>query len=125
MAKANIDDESNIRKRSYRFALDVVSFCKELPNKRIYWTIVDQLVRSAMSVGANVFEAIAASSRKDFINFYRIALKSANETLFWLMTLEDSRLEDVDVERIKLLIDEAKQLCKMLGKSIVTLQKKQ
>jgi len=47
-------------------------------------------MRSATSIGANVIEAQAASSRKDYINFFNYALKSANECKFWFGLLRDS-----------------------------------
>ena len=60
--------------------------------------IADQLLRSATSIGANTVEAQAASRRKEFIKFYEIALKSANETKYWpnilgasLLTLKGKR----------------------------------
>lgn len=117
------DEKLNTRKRAHAFALKVISFCQTLPNQRIYWTIVDQLIRSSMSIGANLFEAIAAASRKDFINYYQMALKSANETLYWLYILRDSSLEEVDREIVQELILECDQLCKMIGKSIISLKK--
>ena len=52
--------------------------------------ISDQLLRSATSIGANVIEAQAASSRKDSTNFFNYALKAANECKFWLGLLRDS-----------------------------------
>jgi four helix bundle protein len=63
-----------------------------LPNKRSAWIIIDQLIRSATSIGANLIEARAASSRLEFKRFYEISLKSANETKYWLCLLRDARL---------------------------------
>lgn len=66
-----------------------------LPSKRSAWVITDQLnqlIRSATSVGANLFEARASSSRLEFKKFYEIALKSANETKYWLCMLRDAKL---------------------------------
>mgnify|MGYP003866386553 CR=1 FL=1 len=61
-----------------------------LPNKKVYWVISDQLLRAATSIGANIVEAKASSSKRDFIKFYEIALKSANETKYWLGLLRDA-----------------------------------
>lgn len=81
-----------------------------------------QLLRSATSIGANVIEAQAASSRKDFTNFFSYALKSANETKFWLCLLEDSA--KIPRAAITPLLDEATQLANILASSIMTLKGK-
>lgn len=85
----NAKIKSDIRKRCYLFSLDVINFLDRLDVKRIYFSITDQLLRSTTSIGANIIEAKSASSKKDFINFYQIALKSANETKYWLCLLRD------------------------------------
>ncbi|KAF0121585.1 MAG: hypothetical protein FD151_1162 [bacterium] len=82
----------------------------------------DQLLRSATSIGANIIEAQAASSRKDFRNFLNHALKSANETKFWLGLLRDSGKKTG--EEINPLMKEAKELANILASSILTLKGK-
>lgn len=88
----------------------------------MYWTISDQLMRSATSVGANIIEGKSASSRKDFIKFYEIALKSANETKYWLGLLRDAT--DADKPAARALLLEAEEISRMLGASIITLKNK-
>jgi len=63
---------------------------QRLTEKRVYWTVTDQLIRSATSIGANIIEGKSASSKKDFIRYYEIAFKSANETKYWLGLLRDA-----------------------------------
>jgi len=82
--------KENIERRVYRFALDIIEFIEQLPKGQASYIISDQLLRSATSIGANVVEAQAAASRKDYTNFFAHALKSANETKFWLGLLRDS-----------------------------------
>jgi len=82
--------KSVFKDRVYRFALDVIGFVDGLPAEQISRIITDQLLRSTTSIGANVIEAQAASSRKDYTNFFTYALKSANECKFWLGLLRDS-----------------------------------
>ena len=67
-------------------------------------------------------EAKASSSRREFIKFYEISLKSANETVYWICLLRDSSTECKD-ECIQLL-QEAKEISKMIGASILTLKGK-
>jgi four helix bundle protein len=74
----------NIRHRCFHFSREVDRFVDETKYKMVFHSIFDQLIRSATSIGANVVEGNAGSSKKDFANFFKIALKSANETKYWL-----------------------------------------
>ena len=93
-----------------------------LPNKKVYWVISDQLLRAATSIGANIVEAKASSSKRDFIKFYEIALKSANETKYWLGLLRDAAQTDKD--KTNQLLMEVEEISKMLGSSLLTLKNK-
>lgn len=117
-----LDVKTNTKYRAYQFSLAVINLVKEFPSNKIYYIFTDQLLRSATSIGANLIEAKAASSKRDFIKFYDIALKSCNETNYWLCLLRDSGL--VKEERLKLLIDEISEISKMVGSSVLTLKGK-
>ena len=80
------------------------------------------MLRSATSIGANIIEAQAASSKRDFVNFLNHALKSGNETKFWLALARD--LDSQLSEEINELLKEADELVKILGSSISTLRGK-
>ncbi|HVK96441.1 MAG TPA: four helix bundle protein, partial [Flavisolibacter sp.] len=80
----------NIRHRCFHFAKEVMKFVSECKYERIHFSIFDQLIRSATSIGANVVEGGSGSKKKDFINFFHIALKSANETKYWLCLIRDT-----------------------------------
>jgi four helix bundle protein len=84
--------------------------------------ISKQLLRSAMSIGANVVEAKAASSRKDFTRFFHYALKSANESLYWLCLLRDAI--EIKSSELGVLISETDELSKILGACLLTLKNK-
>jgi four helix bundle protein len=118
----NSNLKTNIKYRAYCFSLIIIKFVNNLPKEKVYWVIVDQLLRSATSIGANIVEAKASSSRKDFIKFYQIALKSANETKYWLCLLRDAKL--VDNQKIENIIKEAEEISNMLGSSVLTLKGK-
>ena len=75
----------NIRHRCFHFSKEVIRFIKDTRYDKIYHSIFDQLLRSATSIGANVVEGSAGSTKRDFTNYYAIALKSANETKYWLV----------------------------------------
>ena len=106
--------------RVYRFALDVIGFVDRLPAEQTSRIITDQLIRSTTSIGANVIEAQAASSRKDYTNFFTHALKSANECKFWLGLLRDSGRGDK--QTINRLVKEATEIANILAASILTLK---
>ncbi|OGY38986.1 MAG: hypothetical protein A2391_03115 [Candidatus Brennerbacteria bacterium RIFOXYB1_FULL_41_13] len=74
--------KSDLKQRCFNFGLRVIGLVDTLPNKRSFWIISDQLLRSATSIGANLVEARASSSRLEFKKFYEISLKSANETVY-------------------------------------------
>lgn len=114
--------KSELKYRAFKFSIRIVKFVSLLPNKRIYWIIVDQLARAATSIGANIIEAQAASSKKDFIKFFQIALKSSTETLYWLCILRDST--ETDKKEIESLINEGKEISNILGASLLTLKGK-
>lgn len=116
---------SNLRDRSHDFSLDIIWFISEIPRSDIHRVVSDQLLRSATSIGANIIEARAASSRKDFVKFYEISLKSANETRYWLGLLIDSGIISNSSEKKAVDLDtEAEELCKMLSSSLLTLKGK-
>ena len=93
-----------------------------LPKGYVTETLGKQLLRSATSVGANVAEAQSASSRRDFINGYTHALKSANESKFWLGLLKDSGR--ASAEPVDGLLQESREISNILAASILTLKGK-
>ena len=88
--------ESIIQQKSFSFALEIVELYRSIVAQHEY-VISKQLLRSGTSIGANVEEAGAGISRKDFRAKMAIALKEARETKYWLRILKESRLVDVDV----------------------------
>jgi len=100
----------------------IIDFVSGFPNKKIYWTISNQLLRFATSIGANIVEAKSSSSKREFIKFYEIALKNANETKYWLCLLRDSNL--INTAKVKKVLEEAVELSNMLGSSLLTMKGK-
>ncbi len=100
-------------KRSFIFARKIIKLVDKFPNKRSSWSISDQLVRASTSIGANIIETQAASSRKDFINFLNHALKSVNEAKFWLALSKD--ILPLSVKEIENLIKETNELANILN----------
>ena len=110
----------DIKIRCYEFSKSIVFFINGYEFKRIHYPIIDQLLRSATSIGANVIEAKSGNSRKNLLSFFSIALRSANETKYWLCLVRDTM--DVDKTEVNNLIKEADEISKIIGKSILTLK---
>ncbi len=122
-AQKHISKSKNeFRERCYYFSISVIKLIKDLPEKRVYWSVSDQLVRSATSIGANIVEAKSASLKRDYIKYYEIALKSANETKYWLGLLRDAL--DADKSEINKLLKETSQLANILAASLLTMKGK-
>lgn len=111
----------DIKERTFKFSIDIIKLASEFPNKKTYWIISDQLVRSATSIGANIIEAQGSSSKKEFINFYHIALKSSKETVYWLQLLEESEL--IKKDKISKFTAECIEISKILTASILTMKR--
>lgn len=106
--------------RAFVLARKTITLANKFPNNRTSWVITDQLLRAITSIGANIIEAQAASSRRDFTNFLNHALKSGNEAKFWLALAKD--LDPKLIQIIEELLKEADELVRILGSSIVTLK---
>lgn len=122
MQNYNSKFKSDIKLRCYKFSLEVIALTDKLPNKRSAWIITDQLIRSATSIGANLIEARASSSRLEFKKFYEIALKSSNETKYWLCLLRDAKL--AKVTEIDKLLSEVVEISNMLAGGVLRLKNK-
>src|SRR5438132_4266287 len=113
--------ESVIRQESFEFALVIIELYRKLQERHEY-VISRQLLRSGTSIGANVEEATAGQSRKDFLSKMAIASKEARETKYWLLLLQKSRLVDVDVTshlaQVEELIRILTSIVKTTGKSL-------
>lgn len=120
--KYKLDIKNNFRERCFNYSLSVMRFIDTLPEKRTFSILSDQLLRSSTSIGANFVEAKAASSKKDYIRYYEIALKSANESIYWLELLH-YLLTDNKVE-IGNLLDETHELASIVAASLITMKKR-
>lgn len=87
--------ENIIKTKTFNFALSIIELYKLMQEKKEY-VISKQLLRSSTSVGANVEEADAEQTKKDFIAKISIAAKEARETHYWLRLLQRSQLVQND-----------------------------
>ncbi len=110
--------DSELRTRVKNLALKVISVCDNVDTRKGRGVLVNQITRSATSIGANTHEANYASSKADFINKFHIALKECAETEYWIEMMIGSNCITEEVS--KELLQECGVIRKMLVKSINT-----
>ena len=110
-----------IRKKSFQFALSIIALYRDLATKKEH-IISKQLLRSGTSIGANIEEATAAQTKKDFISKMAIASKEARETKYWLNLLQMSQLVDQNFNEYLTSIEE---IIKILTSIIKSSQEKE
>lgn len=120
MEKINIKLEKDIKHRCYGFSLSVIRYLKNGKWDNFSLVIVKQLIRSASSVGANIIEAKNSSTRIEFRRYYEIALKSCNESKYWICLLRDGF--DKKEKELIATLNEANEISKILAASIIKLR---
>ena len=110
-----------VEQKSFHFAVQIVTLCKNLRNGKKEFVLSNQLLRSGTSTGANVAEAQQAQSRADFISKISIALKEAVETDYWLRLLNAS--DYLPQDQYHFYISECREIQKMLTSILKTSKK--
>lgn len=110
--------DSELRTRAKTLALNIISVCDNIDTRKGRGVLVNQIIRSATSIGANINEANYASSKPDFINKFHIALKECAETEYWVEMLVGTNC--ITEEISKGLLQECGVVRRMLVKSINT-----
>jgi four helix bundle protein len=115
--------KSIIQQKSYEFALQVVKFCTQLRDGK-HHEISSQLLRAGTSIGANVEEALAGQSRKDFFAKMCTASKEARETNYWLRLVRDAGLSsEPPIQELLLKSDELVRMFTSIVKTCAENQK--
>jgi len=112
----------NIRHRAFYLAKKVISFIASTKYERIYFSMFEQVLRCSTSIGANLTEGVAGSSKKDFINYNIIALKSANETKYWLCLIKET-IAHINKEEIEQILKETDEISKIIATIIINSKK--
>jgi four helix bundle protein len=112
----------DLEERTAKLGEDVIMFCKAIKQDAITKSVINQVVRSSTSVGANYCEANGASSKKDFRNKIFICKKEIQETKHWLRMLSVSVPEKK--YELRKIWKEAQELTLIFGKILSTLNKK-
>jgi four helix bundle protein len=111
-----------VKYRAFYLSVNVINFIDVLPNRSSIRIICDQLIRSITSIGVNIVEAKSSSSKKEILNYFQIALKSANETKYWLALLD--KLLPNKNNKITPFIKETDEISKIIGSSVLTMKGK-
>ena len=114
--------KKDFAQRLIKFSLNTILLCRDLKKDPILWAIADQLIRSAISIGANVVEAKSSSSRRDYIKYFEIALKSANEAKYWLILAKEAS-NNLN-NQIQALFQETSEIANIIASSTLTLKGK-
>ena len=102
-------NNKDLKARTKEFALNIIAFIQNMPKDKTSSTIGNQLLRAGTSVGANTRASFRARSRKEYIAKVGIVIEEADECMFWLEIIKESRIMD-DQETISTLLQEAEEL---------------
>ena len=111
----------DFQNRTKKLGLHVIRFVEMLPQNYVSRVIINQILRCALSVGANYRAVCRAKSDKDFINKMKIVEEECDETIYWLEIIEESGLAKIEV--VTPLKREAKEILAMIVASINTMSK--
>lgn len=106
---------------SKQFAVDIIRLCDEMKTRGKATAIINQLLRSGTSIGANIHEANYASSKADFINKFQIALKECYETDYWLGVFHKAGI--ITGQEYDTAFSQCSKLRKLLVASVTTAKK--
>ena len=103
---------------SKQFAVDIVNLCTDIKENRKGNVLLNQVLRSGTSIGANIHEANYAASKADFINKFQIALKECYETDYWLALFKDTHM--INEKEYRDMFFKCSKIRKLLIASITT-----
>lgn len=118
----NSANKYDLEERTAKFGENIIKFCQGIKQDTITKPLINQLIRSGTSIGANYMEANAASSRKDFKNKIHICKKEAQETKHWLRMIVLCVYDKKVIARD--LWKESQELTLIFGKIIFSLNNK-
>ena len=122
----NQNEKSKFKKefirRLIRFSITIIRFGEALRREKVPYSVMDQLIRCSTSIGANVVEAKSSSSKREYIRYFEIALKSANEVKYWLILIRE--IKPKLGKQSNELLKEADEISKIIGSSVLTLKGK-
>ena len=113
MSEIQNSKQYDLEDRTLKFSKRIIQLCKALPKNTINFKLIDQLIRSATSIGANYREANETETKKDFQFRIRICRKESKETVYWLNLIIEANPEFE--EKMKPLLQETIELVKIFA----------
>lgn len=110
--------DSIVRTKSFKFSVRIVKLAEFLTSKKRSRVLIEQILASGTSIGANLEEAYAAISTKEFIVKNAISFKEARETLYWLRLLKETEM--IESKLADSLINDCDEICRILSAIIKT-----
>lgn len=111
-----------IQEKSYLFAIRIIKMYQKLTERKREFVISKQCLRSGTAIGALISESEHAQSKADFISKLTIALKEANETVYWIKLMKDT--DYISVNEYNSISADALELVKILASIVKTLKSK-
>ena len=106
----------NLKKRTKKFAVDIIKFCNSLKTSKVSGVITYQLVKSATSTGANYRASCRARSKAEFFSKNCIVVEEADETEYWLEVIKDADLSN-DINELNMLLKKANEIYRIMSKA--------
>ena len=113
--------DRDLKERTKKFALEIIKLVSELPKKTAGFELGRQLIKSGTSVGANYRSSQRGRSRAEFISKLSVVQEEADETVFWLELISESKL--TSPERILPLLKEANELTAIFTTMVINAKK--
>lgn len=104
----------DLEERLLNFSKNILDFCVSNSKNFVLQPVLNQLLRSATSIGANYNEANETDSHKEFLNIIRISKKEARECNYWLKILDSSSKVN-KAENLRILLKESEEICKIIS----------
>ena len=113
MAENGNQKRYDLEERTLEFSKKIIRLAREFPKNTVNFKLIDQLIRSGTSMGANYREANETETKRDFCFRIRICRKEGKETLYWLQLVEEANPDFK--EKIKVLFQETTELVKIFA----------
>jgi four helix bundle protein len=117
-----LKEDNIIQQKSFAFAIRIVNAYRYLKSEKHEFVLSHQMLKSGTSIGANVEEAIGGQSTADFLSKLSISYKEARETCYWIRLLKAT--EYLSPEMADSLLNDATEICKIIGKIQITVKKR-
>jgi len=106
----------NLKKRTKKFAVDIIAFCETLQSSKSTPVVTYQLIKAATSVGANYRAACRARSKAEFFSKMCIVVEEADESEYWLEVIDETKLSNEKIE-LKRLLNESNEILRIMTKA--------